>query len=239
MVNNYNLVNPLIKGKVETTINAKNSREAASIIYTNLSEHFNNALPAFYFSLQKGGDGKFYHFKVTEKKNKNEINFDINEIQLENDNYINSEFKGKLKNIKNKMEEQEGGKKRSKEDDKKKSKEDSKKKQKGKNDIATQSESEEQSGGKKKKKTSKKKPSKKKDYSDSSSDSSTDSSDSDDLYIKTRKYYYSEPIYWWWYDPLVYRLDKVFLPTFYSYVTPYVQLDTTTAYDTTTVYVKP
>lgn len=234
MVNNYNLVNPLIKGKVETTISAKNSREAASIIYTNLSEHFNNALPAFYFSLQKGGDGKFYHFKVTEKKNKNEINFNINEIQLENDNYINSEFKGKLKNIKNKMEEQDGGKKKSR-------KEDSKKKQKGKNNIDLESESEEQNGGKKKKKTSKKKTSKKKDDSDSSSDSSTDSSDSDDLYIKTRKHYYSEPIYWWWYDPLVYRLDKVFLPTFYSYVTPYVQLDTTTTtfHDTTTVYVKP
>lgn len=225
MVNNYNLVNPLIKGKVETAVDAKNSREAASIIYTNLSEHFNNALPAFYFSLQKGGDGKFYHFKVTEKKNKNEINFNINEIQLENDNYINSEFKGKLKNIKNKMETQEGGKKKPKKEVQTKGK--------NKKNIDTDSE---QDGGKKKK-TSKKKTSKKKD--DSSTDSSTDSSDSDDLYIKTKKYYYSEPIYWWWYDPLVYRLDKVFLPTFYSYVTPYVQLDTRTTYDTTTVYVNP
>ena len=63
MANNYNLVNPYIKGKIETSVKAKNSREAASVIYTNLSEHFNNAIPAFYFTIQKGS-GKFYNFKV-------------------------------------------------------------------------------------------------------------------------------------------------------------------------------
>jgi len=200
MVNNYNLVNPLIKGKVETNIKAKNSREAASIIYTNISEHFNNAIPAFYFSIQKGNDGKFYHFKVNERKNNNEINFNINEIQLENDNYMKKEFKAKLEKIKEKMDNQDGGRKKTK-----------------------------------------KKKSKKKVSSEKSEDSSSiDSSDSDDLYIRTKKYYYSEPIYWWWYDPLVYRLDKVFLPTFYSYVTPLVQLDTTSvSLGSTTVTVGP
>ena len=32
------------------------------------------------------------------------------------------------------------------------------------------------------------------------------------------------PIYHWYYDPYVYRLNSVFVPTFYSYVTPYIEL---------------
>ena len=184
MVNNYNLVNPYIKGKVETNIKARNSREAANIIYTNISEHFNNAVPKFYFTIQKGGSDKLYHFKVSEKRKNNEINFNISDIQLDNEPYINNEFKKKLENIKNKMNSQEGGKKM-----KKKSK--------------------------KKKKQSK------------SSESESDSSSSEDVYVKTKKYYYSEPLYYWWYDPLVYNLNSVFLPTFYSYATPYIQLDST------------
>ena len=200
MVNNYNLVNPYVRGKIETSIKAKNSNDAASIIYTNLSDHFNNSIPAFYFTLQKGG-GKFYHFKVTEKRQKNEINFKINEIQLDNNNYIKKEFQEKLDNIKNKIEEQEGGDRKHKKS-KKKSKKSSKK--------------------------SSRKSSKKSESESSDSDSSSDySSDSDDLYIRSRRNYFSDPLYYWWYDPLVYILDKLYLPTFYSYITPYIHLDST------------
>jgi len=192
MVNNYNLVNPYVRGKIETSVKAKNSNDAASIIYANLSDHFNNSVPKFYFTLQKGG-GKFYHFKVTEKREKNEINFKINEIQLDNNNYIKKEFQEKLDNIKNKIKEQEGGDKK-----------------------------------RKKSKKKSKKSSRKSDSDDSDSDSSSDySSDSDDLYIRSKRNYFSDPLYYWWYDPLVYRLDKLFLPTFYSYVTPYIHLDST------------
>ena len=189
VLNNYILVNPYIKGKVETNIKSKNSLEAANIIYNNLSEHFNNAVPKFYFTIQKGGSDKFYHFKVSEKKRNNEINFNINQVQVDNDTYINNDFKKKLEKIQNKMNSQEGG-------------------------------------DKKKKKKSKSKSKKKKHVKSSESESESDTS-SENVYIKTKKYYYSEPLYYWWYDPLVYNLDSVFLPTFYSYVTPYVQLDTT------------
>lgn len=192
MVNNYSLVNPYIKGKIETNIKAKNSLEAANLIYTNLSEHFNNAVPNFYFTIQKG-DNKLYHFKVSEKKNNNEINFNINQIELNNNTYINDGFKKKLENIKNKMNSQEGGDKKTK--SKKKNKKKTKKKQ-------TKS-------------------------SDSDSDSDSDMVSSEEVYIKTKKYYYTEPIYYVWYDPLVYNTHSVYIPTFYSYATPYINVDST------------
>ena len=59
--------------------------------------------------------------------------------------------------------------------------------------------------------------------SESSSDSDY-SSDSDDIYIRTRKTYYTEPIYYWWYDPSIYRLDSYYIPTFYSYITPVIEI---------------
>ena len=45
MSNSYRLINPHIEGDMKTKVKAKNSVEAAKIIYTNLSEHFNNNLP--------------------------------------------------------------------------------------------------------------------------------------------------------------------------------------------------
>ena len=64
----------------------------------------------------------------------------------------------------------------------------------------------EQEGGDKKRKKSKK-------------SSEKSDSDSDDLYIRSKRNYFS--------DPLVYRLDKLYLSTFYSYITPYIHLDST------------
>jgi hypothetical protein len=73
-----------------------------------------------------------------------------------------------------------------------------------------------QAGGKKK--------SSKKSKKDDSSDSSDSSSD--EAFIKRAKKnsIYNQPLYYWWYDPYLYSLDTVYVPTFYSYVTPYIQL---------------
>jgi translation initiation factor 6 (eIF-6) len=54
MVNSYVLVNPHIEGNFKSKIKARNSNEAANIFYKNLSEHFNNFVPKFNFSIQKG-----------------------------------------------------------------------------------------------------------------------------------------------------------------------------------------
>ena len=74
----------------------------------------------------------------------------------------------------------------------------------------------EQDGGKKKNR----KKSKKYDNSDDSDDS-----DSDDFYKSIRTYRpINQPIYYWWYDPYIYKLDSLYIPTFYSYITPYIEL---------------
>ena len=102
-----------------------------------------------------------------------------------------------------------------------------------------------QEGGAKKAKKTKKKPAKKAasktvrktkkeveenifdDDSDSVSDSDLDLDDSP-KHNKTRVQRYvptnNFPIYNWWYDPYLYRMNSVYVPTFYSYVTPYIQI---------------
>ena len=67
---------------------------------------------------------------------------------------------------------------------------------------------------------------KRKKKDDSSSSSSTDSDfldDSSDAKYKT-KYVRSDPIVNWFYDPYLYRLQKVYVPTFVYPVKPYIEI---------------
>jgi len=189
MSNSYTLVNPFIQGDFKSTIKAKNSILAAKSFYKNLSEHFNNSIPKFYFSIQKGGsgNGKYYHFIVKEKKEKNdEVKFNVESYDLPKEEAINI-FKKNLSTFKNKFE-QAGGK------TKKGSKKGSKKARKLEDDD--------------------------------------DLDSSEDFYRRAQTYQpvVTPPLYYWWYDPGVYSLDSVFIPTFYSYVTPYVQVASPLAY---------
>lgn len=195
MVNTYNLVNPCIKGQFKSGIKAKNSLEAAKKLYNGMSEHFNNNVPKFYFSIQKGksGTGKVYHFKVKESKNGDDIDFSIEQYNLKGAQKANKSFLKKLGNFNKKFESQAGGAPKSKRN--KKTKKNSKKR-----------------------KTKRKK----KDDSESDSDSEDNFSFSTGNYVST----IDHPIYWWWYDPTVYSVDSIFVPTFYSYNTPHIQIDT-------------
>lgn len=193
MSNKYTLVNPHIGGSFKTTVKAKNSVKAANYFYTKLSEHFNNAIPTFHFSIQKGGkaDNKFFHFQVNEKiKNKN-VSFTLQPYNIVGV-FNSSEFTDRLQNIKTKIQ-QMGGNDKSKSD---KTKDD-----KTKDDKS----------------------------SDSSSESSSDSSDlsisSDDYKrINTIIPSFNQPIYYWWYDPRIYKLNTYYIPTFYAYVTPIIEI---------------
>ena len=113
MVNTYQLVNPHIAGTFDTKIKAKNSKEASNIFYKNLSEHFSNSIPQFFFTIQKGGSGggKYFHFKAQEERNEDEVSFKISSYELQNENKIN-DFKNSLNEIKDKI--QGGGKKKEK-----------------------------------------------------------------------------------------------------------------------------
>jgi hypothetical protein len=175
MSNTYVLVNPYIQGDFKSQIKAKNSAEAAQKLYKNLSEHFNNSVPKFYFTIQKGGSGsgKYYHFKVTESRNNKEVSFSLQPYTVPGVTNMNA-FNNKLSNFKNKFE---------------------------------------QAGGKKGKKKSRR-------------DDSDSESDSEDIYKTARSYtpVVTQPFYYWWYDPYVYNLDAFWIPTFYSYVTPYIEI---------------
>ena len=178
MTNSYVLVNPYIQGEMKNTIKADNSTIAAKIFYKNLSEHFNNAVPNFYFTIQKGssGKGKYYHFESKERRNNDEVSFTISPYKLKSENMTS--FKEKLETFKNKI--QKGGKKH---------------KHKHKH---------------------------RKHDSDSSDSDSSDS----EAYIKNISTYtplLNQPIYYWWYDPYVYNLKSIFIPTFYPYVTPLIE----------------
>jgi hypothetical protein len=181
MVNTYQLVNPYIAGNFKTKIKARNSLEAANMLYKSLSEHFNNSPPQFYFTIQKGGSGTgpYAHFKVSEKVDGEEVNFSVKPHNVDNNETAISNFKNKLDQFKSKFD---------------------------------------QLGGKK----SKSKKSKKVKSSDSDSDLDVSS---DELYKRVQSYVpVTQPIYYWWYDPYVYNLNSVFLPTFYSYLNPLMEL---------------
>lgn len=181
MVNTYLLVNPHIEGNFNSKIKAKNSNEAANIFYKNLSEHFNNSVPKFHFTIQKGssGDGKYYHFEVKESRTDNEVSFKVNSMKVSGEGESMDSFKSRLENFKAKFN---------------------------------------QDGGKKHKKSSK--------HDSDDSDSSDWDASSDDFYRRAKSYLpVNQPIYYWWYDPYVYNLNSIYIPTFYSYVTPYIELN--------------
>ena len=182
MVNTYQLVNPHIAGTFDTKIKAKNSKEASNIFYKNLSEHFSNSIPQFFFTIQKGGSGggKYFHFKAQEERNEDEVSFKISSYELQNENKIN-DFKNSLNEIKDKI--QGGGKKKSK-------------------------------GRKNRSRRSRR---------DDSSDSDSEYL-YDDIYSRASTYIPTTPMYYWWYDPNLYDIKQIYIPSFYSYMTPYIQI---------------
>ena len=183
MVNKYKLINPYIKGEFESKIEGNNSVEAAKTFYKNLSEHFNNNVPKFYFTIQKGGSkGKFYHFEVKEKKKEDEVNYSIKPYELKEDETATEQY---IENF-NKFKGRFNG-----------------------------------NGGAKRKGSKGKKSSKRKSKRDESSSESSE--DSYDFYREAKSYVpvTNQPLYYMYYDPLVYRLDSVYIPTFYQYAQPY------------------
>lgn len=68
----YRLVNPWIKGLVETTVTAKNPIKAAKKIYKNLSQHMTNIVEDYEIVIWNTETDKLFRFKITEKKVKSE-----------------------------------------------------------------------------------------------------------------------------------------------------------------------
>ena len=188
MSNKYKLVNPYIKGEFETKVSGKNSVEAAKTFYKNLSEHFNNNVPRFYFTIQKGGSGKgkFYHFEVKEKKVNDSVDFTIKPFEIKGEDEAMKQYLENFDHFKGRFN---GGANRK--------------------------------GSRKSSRKGSKKSSKRRHDDDSSSES-------DDFYREAKSYVpvASSPFYYMYYDPLLYKVDSVFIPTYYAYVSPFSEINT-------------
>ena len=199
MSNTYRLVNPHIEGDFKSKMKADNSMVAARSFYKNLSQHFNNNIPKFYFTIQKGGsgNGKYYHFVVKELKDDEEVKFNIEPYAIPEDTKSLKTFETKLSSFKSKFNQAGGKKKTSRKTSKKPTKKTSKK---GSNNAPKR-------------------------LDDDDFDDDLDSSE--DFYRRAQTYRpaVAPSLYSWWYDPQVYNLNSVFIPTFYSYVTPYLQIN--------------
>tara|TARA_B110000908_G_scaffold172389_1_gene239509 strand:+ start:1592 stop:2122 length:531 start_codon:yes stop_codon:yes gene_type:complete len=172
MSNSYQLINPHIEGDMKTKVKAKNSVEGAKMIYTLLSEHFNNNLPKFNFTIQKGssGKGKYYSFQTKEMRNGEDIKFSIKPVSIKNEK---KNYQSMMKNINHFKEDinKTGG------------------------EIT-------------------------KDDLDEVMD------DSSDYYRKASTYVpvINHPINYFFYDPGLYKMKSLFIPTFYSYLTPFISI---------------
>jgi hypothetical protein len=204
MGNKYKLVNPYIKGEFETKVGAKNSAEAAKIFYKNLSEHFNNNVPRFYFTIQKGGSGKgkFYHFEVKEKKVNDSVDFTIKPFEIKGEEDAMKQYLENFDKFKGRFN---GG----------------------------------AHGGSHGARKGSRKGSKKSSRRSSHRYEDDISSDSDDFYREAKSYVpvTSSPFYYMYYDPLLYKVDSVFIPTYYAYVAPFSEINTIVG--SYTVYMGP
>jgi hypothetical protein len=189
MVNTYKLVNPYIKGDFETKISSKNSLEAAKKFYGSLSEHFNNNVPKFYFTIQKGGTKSFSHFEVSESRSNDEVDYSIRPYTIKGEEGAMNGFLKSFEGFKGRYNGRKGSKK-NRSSSKKGSKRNSNKRTRSKNLYE-------------------------------SIEDEQDFMEVSKSYIPTT----TQPIYYWYYDPLVYKLNSVYIPTFYAYVTPYVEIN--------------
>lgn len=193
MTNTYKLVNPYIEGTLNTSVKAKNSLEAGKKFYQSLSENFNNNIPEFYFTIQKGssGTGKYYNFKVKETRNGDDVETEYKIVNIKNQ-------EEKMRNLAKQVKKQNGGAKKKK--NKSKSKKASKpKKKKLVDEFDTEDILNEMD-----------------DFSDFD-----DTTTMESIYVTN----YDNLINYWWYDPHIYDIQTLYIPTFYSYITPYIEIN--------------
>lgn len=197
---NYKLVNPYVKGSINLSAKGADEVQAAGRIWTNLSKNFEKNLPKFAFSIERVSDGKLYHFLVKETITNQDVNFKISEL----DNIPeknNNILKNKIKNLTGKSG---GANKKNKRQTKR-------------------VESQEKPENKPEKKSDKK-------SKDKSSSSSSSSSESDFSSSASCDFDRCGLISHIWYEPIIYDIPSLYIPTFIPPISPYVELATQTIY---------
>ena len=108
--NTYRLINPYIEGTLSTVINSKSSFRAGRDLYKRISKHFTNHVENFHMTIQNVETKKLSHFRITEKKKNNSVDFNV--VKLSDSLPANTE--DKLVSAIDDFEKQTGGKKKKK-----------------------------------------------------------------------------------------------------------------------------
>jgi len=98
----YKLVNPNIKGNMNTTFDGNSHYNVAQKVWNELSSYFTNNVPKFAFTLQRTKDGKLFHFLVKEKIKNDEskmVDFEISELKIKNAEKNNNKLKNIIKEL--------------------------------------------------------------------------------------------------------------------------------------------
>jgi hypothetical protein len=123
MSTRYRLVNPIIKGEIDTLYSGNDALEAANDAFVNISKYFSNSTPDFIFSLQRLKDNKLFHFNVNENRDENIVNYKVSYHNVDLDKSKQSSFLNKIEEVYNSeslpglKDIQSGGKKHRKYDD--------------------------------------------------------------------------------------------------------------------------
>ena len=78
----YRLVNPYIKGSIDTSAKAKKPIFAAKKLYSRIAELFANNVPSFFFTIQDTKTGKLYEYETNERKSGRDISYTIRTVGM-------------------------------------------------------------------------------------------------------------------------------------------------------------
>jgi hypothetical protein len=109
----FKLVNPIILGKINTTIKKQNANEAAESIWKNISEHISENVANFAFTIKNDKNNKYYNYMVSEKYENDKVAYNIKRINAnlkDNDKKLLEINNKNIDNVYDKLYKEYGGK---------------------------------------------------------------------------------------------------------------------------------
>ncbi len=97
----YRLVNPIIKGNIDMLHGGSNPLDVAKDVWAKISGYFSNLVPKFNFTLEQLSDGKLHHFEVSEKKDKDDVDYSIIPVEASMSTDTEAKFKVRIDEIAN------------------------------------------------------------------------------------------------------------------------------------------
>jgi len=196
---NYQLVNPYIEGKFNTVFSGNTPQDAAIKAWDSVSQYITNNVPKFAFTMERLNDKKLYHYVVKENVKKNTRLVD----------YSISELNLSLTDTQIQTFRKQSDKMRH-----------------GKSANKDANDDDNQEGGHFCRRHKRMNCRLTHDDDDSSSDSDSDIYEQ----VKALKYrQMPQPVVYWWYTPGLYNFESLYIPTFVVPLTPYIELDLSSA----------